>query len=127
MERIMLNICIVLNDTHYCVKQHLQNLLMVVSIYNVINAEFVKFKNPILSQLKGSPLIKTREKIWDSVKEIFAVILQPMISVVSNNLASNLIRKEKDSDSSHVDDSLWQCWHLASQTGQKNLWPRPNV
>jgi len=28
MERIMLNICIVLNDTHYCVKQHLQNLLM---------------------------------------------------------------------------------------------------
>ena len=30
-----------------------------------------------------------------------------MISVVSNNLASNLIRKEEDSDSLHVDDSLW--------------------
>src|SRR5256885_10288025 len=79
----------------------------VVSIYNAMNAEFVKFKDPILSQLKGSPLIKTCEKIWDSVKEIFAVILQPMISVVSNNLASNLIRKEEDSDSLHVDDSLW--------------------
>ena len=49
----------------------------VVSIYNAMNAEFVKFKDPILSQLKGSPSIKTREKIWDSVKEIFAVILQP--------------------------------------------------
>ena len=72
-----------------------------------MNAEVVKFKDPILSQLKSSPSIKTREKIWDSVKEIFAVILQPMISVVSNNLASNLIRKEEDSDSLHVDDSLW--------------------
>ena len=79
----------------------------VISIYNAMNAEFVKFKDPILSQLKGSPSIKTREKIWDSVKEIFAVILQPMISVVSNNLASNLIRKEEDSDSLHVDDNLW--------------------
>src|SRR5204863_4621653 len=65
----------------------------VISIYNAMNAKFVKFKDPILSQLKGSPSIKTRKKIWDSVKEIFAVILQPMISVVSNNLASNLIRK----------------------------------
>src|SRR5436190_11237775 len=34
----------------------------VVSIYNVMNAKFVKFKDPILSQLKGSPSIKTREK-----------------------------------------------------------------
>ena len=32
MERIMLNICIVLNDTHYCVKQHLQNLLMLKTL-----------------------------------------------------------------------------------------------
>src|ERR1044071_5470992 len=30
-----------------------------------------------------------------------------MISVVSNNLVSNLIRKEEDSGSLHVDDSLW--------------------
>ena len=30
----------------------------VVSIYNAMNAEFVKFKDPILSQLKGSPLNK---------------------------------------------------------------------
>ena len=30
-----------------------------------------------------------------------------MISTVLNNLASNLIRKEKDSDSLYVDDSLW--------------------
>src|ERR1051325_7956137 len=79
----------------------------VISIYNAMNAEFIKFKDPILSQLKSSPSIKTREKIWDSVKEIFAVILQPMISVVSNNLASNLIRKEEDSDSLHVNDNLW--------------------
>ena len=79
----------------------------VISIYNAMNAEFVKFKDPILSQLKGSPSIKTREKIWDSVKEIFAVILQPMISVVSNNLVSNLIRKEEAPDNLHVDDSLW--------------------
>ena len=27
----------------------------VVSIYNAMNAEVVKFKDPILSQLKGSP------------------------------------------------------------------------
>src|SRR5256884_9082195 len=70
----------------------------VVSIYNAMNAEFVKFKDPILSQLKGFHSIKTREKIWDSVKEIFAFILQPMINIVSNNLTSNLIRKEEDSD-----------------------------
>src|SRR5205085_10421310 len=74
---------------------------------NAMNAEFVKFKDPNLSQLKGFPSIKTHEKIWDSVKEIFAIILQPMISVVSNNLASNLIRKEEDLDSLHVNDSLW--------------------
>src|ERR1041385_6129003 len=79
----------------------------VISVYNAMNAEFVNFKDPILSQLKDFPSIKTREKIWDSVKEIFAIILQPMISVVSNNLAFNLIRKEEDSDSLHVDDSLW--------------------
>ena len=30
-----------------------------------------------------------------------------MISVVLNNLASHLICKEEDSDSLHVDDSLW--------------------
>src|SRR5256885_158356 len=30
-----------------------------------------------------------------------------MINVVSNNLAFNLIRKENDSDSLHVDDNLW--------------------
>ena len=47
----------------------------VISVYNAMNAEFVNFKDPILSQLKGSPSIKTREKIWDSVKEIFAIIL----------------------------------------------------
>src|SRR5437763_16721051 len=79
----------------------------VISIYNAMNAEFVKFKDPILSQLKDSPSIKTREKIWDSVKEIFAVILQSMIRVVSNNLASNLIRNEEYSDCLHVDDILW--------------------
>src|SRR5947209_18936965 len=65
----------------------------VVSIYNAMNAEFVKIKDPILSQLKGSLSIKTREKIWDSVKEMFAVILQPMFSVVSTSLPSNLIPK----------------------------------
>src|SRR5436189_5728020 len=36
----------------------------VVSIYNAMNTEFVKFKDPILSQLKDFPSIKTREKIW---------------------------------------------------------------
>src|SRR5437870_3410743 len=36
----------------------------VISIYNAMNAEFVKFKDSILSQLKGSLSIKTREKIW---------------------------------------------------------------
>src|SRR5205085_7434412 len=76
----------------------------VISIYNAMNVEFVKFKDPILSQLKGSSSIKTCEKIWDSVREIFAVILQSMISVISNNLAFNLICKEEDSDSLHIDD-----------------------
>src|SRR2546421_12833223 len=70
----------------------------VISIYNAMNAEFVNFKDPILSQPKGSPSIKTCEKIWESVKEIFAIFLQPMISVVSNNLPFKLIRKEEDSD-----------------------------
>src|SRR2546423_10637317 len=74
----------------------------VVSIYNAMNAEFVKFKDPILSQLKSYPSIKTCEKIWDSVKEIFTVILQFIISIVSNNLTSNLIRKEENSDSLHI-------------------------
>jgi hypothetical protein len=80
----------------------------VISVYNAMNAEFINFKEPILSQLKGAPSIKTREKIWDSVKEIFASILQPMISIISNNLASNLIRKdEAGSDSLHIDNNLW--------------------
>jgi hypothetical protein len=82
----------------------------VISVYNAMNAEFINFKEPILSQLKGAPSIKTREKIWDSVKEILATILQPMISIISNNLASNLIRKDEaeiNGDNLHVDNSLW--------------------
>ena len=47
----------------------------VISIYNAMNAKFVKFKNSILSQLKSSFSIKTCEKIWNSVKKIFAIIL----------------------------------------------------
>jgi hypothetical protein len=79
----------------------------VISVYNAMNAEFINYKDPILSQLKGSPSIKTREKIWDSVKEIFVTILQPMIGIVSNNLASNLIRKDESGDSLHVNNNLW--------------------
>ena len=81
----------------------------VLTVYNAINGEFINFKEPILSQLKGSPSVKTREKIWDSVKDIFATILQPMISIVTSNMASNLIRKDsaKAEDGIHVDDSLW--------------------
>src|SRR2546429_9104290 len=33
----------------------------VISIYNAMNTEFVKFKDPILSQLKGFPSIKTSD------------------------------------------------------------------
>lgn len=79
----------------------------VISVYNAMNAEFNNYKDPILSQLKGAPSIKTREKIWDSVKEIFATILQPMIGIVSNNLASNLIRRDESGDSLHVNNNLW--------------------
>src|SRR5205085_4336870 len=50
----------------------------IIFVYNVMNAEFVNFKDLILSQLKGFPSIKTREKIWNSIKKIFAIILQPM-------------------------------------------------
>ena len=79
----------------------------VISVYNALNAEFINYKDPILNQLKGSPSIKTREKIWDSIKELFTVILQPMIGIVSSNMAANLIRKNEESGSVHVDDGLW--------------------
>ena len=38
-----------------------------------------------------------REKIWDNIKELFTAILQPMIGIVSSNMAANLIRKNEDS------------------------------
>jgi hypothetical protein len=78
----------------------------VISVYNVLNAEFINYKEPILNQLKGSPSIKTCEKIWDSIKELFTVILQPMIGVVSSNMAANLIHKNEKSGSVHIDDGL---------------------
>ncbi|GBC46968.2 hypothetical protein GLOIN_2v1885507 [Rhizophagus irregularis DAOM 181602=DAOM 197198] len=68
----------------------------VISAYNALNAEFINYKEPVLSQLKGEPLIKTREKVWDNVKDLFTSILHPMISVVTNSMAANLIRKNDD-------------------------------
>jgi hypothetical protein len=79
----------------------------VISVYNALNAEFINYKEPILNQLKRSPSIKIREKIWNSIKELFTVILQPMIGVVSSNMAANLIHKNEESSSVHVDDGLW--------------------
>lgn len=76
----------------------------IISVYNALNAEFINYKEPILNQLKGSPSIKTREKIWDSIKELFTAILQPMIGIVSSNMAANLIRKNEDS---MCTDSFW--------------------
>ncbi|PKC76156.1 hypothetical protein RhiirA1_447916 [Rhizophagus irregularis] len=32
---------------------------IIISVYNALNAEFINYKEPILNQLKGSPLIKT--------------------------------------------------------------------
>ncbi|GBC31186.2 hypothetical protein GLOIN_2v1778046 [Rhizophagus irregularis DAOM 181602=DAOM 197198] len=68
----------------------------VISAYYALNAEFINYKEPVLSQLKGEPLIKTREKVWDNVKDLFTSILHPMISVVTNSMAANLIRKNDD-------------------------------
>ncbi|GBC12496.2 hypothetical protein GLOIN_2v1778046 [Rhizophagus irregularis DAOM 181602=DAOM 197198] len=68
----------------------------VISAYNALNAEFINYKEPVLSQLKGEPSIKTREKVWDNVKDLFTSILHPMISVVTNSMAANLIRKNDD-------------------------------
>jgi hypothetical protein len=79
----------------------------VISVYNALNIEFINYKEPILNQLKRSPSIKICEKIWDSIKELFTVILQPKIGVVSSNMAANLIHKNEESGSIHVDDDLW--------------------
>ncbi|CAB4414621.1 unnamed protein product [Rhizophagus irregularis] len=68
----------------------------VISAYNALNAEFINYKEPVLGQLKGEPSIKTREKVWDNVKDLFTSILHPMISVVTNSMAANLIRKNDD-------------------------------
>ncbi|GBC24661.2 hypothetical protein GLOIN_2v1885507 [Rhizophagus irregularis DAOM 181602=DAOM 197198] len=68
----------------------------VISAYNALNAEFINYKEPVLSQLKGEPSIKTREKVWDNVKDFFTSILHPMISVVTNSMAANLICKNDD-------------------------------
>jgi hypothetical protein len=79
----------------------------VISVYNALNAEFINYKELILNQLKRSPSIKAREKIWDSIKELFTVILQSIIGVVSSNVAANLIYKNEESGSVYVDDGLW--------------------
>ncbi|CAB4416982.1 unnamed protein product [Rhizophagus irregularis] len=68
----------------------------VISAYNALNAEFINYKELVLGQLKGEPSIKTREKVWDNVKDLFTSILHPMISVVTNSMAANLIRKNDD-------------------------------
>jgi hypothetical protein len=79
----------------------------VISVYNILNVEFINYKELILNQFKGSLSIKTREKIWDNIKELFTVILQPMIGVVSSNMAANLIHKNEESSNIHIDDGLW--------------------
>ncbi|GBC47288.2 hypothetical protein GLOIN_2v1772633 [Rhizophagus irregularis DAOM 181602=DAOM 197198] len=68
----------------------------IISTYNALNAEFINYKEPVLSQLKGEPSIKTCEKVWDNVKDLFTSILHPMISVVTNSMAANLIRENDD-------------------------------
>ncbi|PKK69420.1 hypothetical protein RhiirC2_781014 [Rhizophagus irregularis] len=64
----------------------------IISTYNALNAEFINYKEPVLNQFKGEPSIKIREKVWDNVKDLFTSILHPMISVVTNSMAANLIR-----------------------------------
>ena len=76
----------------------------VISVFHAIDAEFAKLKEPILSQLKGSPSIKAREKIWGSVNDIFISILGPMISILASDMASNLIHR--DDESLCIDDNL---------------------
>ena len=62
MERIMLNICIVLNDTHYCVKQHLQNLLM---HFNEISSTFRVSPRYIMKE--------TDNLLWTILREVLQI------------------------------------------------------
>ena len=66
---------------------------IVVNAFNNISAEFLGLKDSIINHLSDVPSMKTREKIWENVRDIFINILQPMITVVSNESANNLIMR----------------------------------
>lgn len=77
----------------------------IINAFNMVNSEFIGLRDPIISQLSQVTSMKVREKIWDNVKDIFTKILQPMISIVANESANNLITKV-DSPL-NTDDSIW--------------------
>jgi hypothetical protein len=69
---------------------------MVVDAFKMLNVEFSGLKDSIINRLSNVPSMKTREKIWDNVRDIFINILQPMITVASNESANNLITRGLD-------------------------------
>lgn len=67
----------------------------ITSALRMLEGEFLKLKEPMLSSLKEIPSVKEREKIWEKVREMFLDILLPMITIVNSNLGQE---KEDRSD-----------------------------
>src|SRR5205809_3842084 len=62
----------------------------VTKAFKLLELEIFRYKESTLSALTEFPSIKEREKIWDKVKELFIEILLPMVTVMNNNIASNI-------------------------------------
>ncbi|KAF0488321.1 hypothetical protein F8M41_022344 [Gigaspora margarita] len=90
-----------------------KNLPKEVSInsYNMINAEFIALKDPVLNHFTSNFSDKEREKFWHEITIIFSYILQPI---------SDLIRIV-----SQQTNILPQTALEGSQSEAEILWPNP--
>jgi hypothetical protein len=65
-------------DSFVCV----QSREVSINTWNMINAEFIGLKDPILSHYVSNFSEKEREKFWNGITIVFSQILQPMTDLV---------------------------------------------
>jgi hypothetical protein len=54
----------------------------VVNILNMLNAEHMALKDPVLNHFASNCSVKDRDKIWSNINTIFSEVLQPMLDLI---------------------------------------------
>lgn len=72
---------------------HAQPRDVSINAFNMINAEYIGLKDPILTHYVSNFSDKEREKLWNGVTTIFSEILQPMTDLIRISSDTNQPQK----------------------------------